>query len=108
MFEFTAKDGESVTIYDVMPSDGKYCGSIDFSLQSKLNNSGVIITMTNPDIRQNLAGWYFTEGDNEICISDINIEKIEVLRVTQTQQSYMVYYGNGSNLMAGIVFHAAA
>ena len=84
-----------------MPSDGMYKGEVVVSLQCKLNNSAIKVSLRDPEIKKEDGGYRLIEGSNEVCISNRDVESI-----VQIGSGYGIYYGK-SNLMIGIIFWAA-
>ena len=82
-----------------MPSDGKFNGDVGVSLQCKLNNSSTMMSLKNPEIKRSYAGWYITEGDNRVCISDIDVESVK----QSDPRVYEIQYAK-SQLIIGLVF----
>ena len=90
-----------------MPPSGRYIGEIRISLQSKLNNSSMIIRFKDPEVKKIGAGWRITDDNNNACVSNIDIERVETFLITPSSESYEIYY-NESQLKIGIGFYEAA
>ena len=91
-----------ISIAEVMPSDGKYKGGIDISLQSKQNNTSIGVCLKNPDVSRQCACWCLKDGENIVRISNVDVEAVEQI----SPKVYQIRYGK-SNLVVAIVFWAA-